>query len=248
VSRDIDWLDLPDVMTASYRNYSRSPRSWMYRGSKKSGFYFRTVDPRSENIQKILKFLKANNLPISSVKAVYNRTLIESFLGAYRIMNQRFTDSPNIFNVQEWKNDYKDRNNTVFRDFVYQQFDDRVKAFQDGTLRVPLIPTVHATVGAVCEKIAETGFASLSKVDNGFYGKGIYLSTHAPYAQQYVDQISDPAILISWVLPGNPYPVIEHPKQPNNLIGSALKSGYTSHYVIVTNVIRTELWFSLNVV
>lgn len=55
------------------------------------------------------------------------------------------------------------------------------------------------------------------------------------------------AIIISWVIPGNPYPVIEHPQKENNLVGYAvspshlltgerhpIQSGYNSHIVITT--------------
>lgn len=31
---------------------------------------------------------------------------------------------------------------------------------------------------------------------------------------------------------GHPYPVIEHPREPNSLLGHPLKVGYQSHYVV----------------
>jgi hypothetical protein len=49
-------------------------------------------------------------------------------------------------------------------------------------------------------------FANLSSLDDGFYGKGIYFTTHAPYSISYVSNRRDPAMIISWILPGNCFP------------------------------------------
>lgn len=38
-----------------------------------------------------------------------------------------------------------------------------------------------------------------------------------------------PAVLISYVIPGNIYPVTEHHTCANNLLGKAIRSGYQSH-------------------
>lgn len=38
-------------------------------------------------------------------------------------------------------------------------------------------------------------------------------------------------MLLSWVLPGNTYPVIENHLGPNSIEGTSLKPGYNSHYV-----------------
>jgi hypothetical protein len=49
----------------------------------------------------------------------------------------------------------------------------------------------------------------LSIIDAGFYGKGIYFSTTAIYTLPYFGTRKNPALIISWLLPGNVYPVIE---------------------------------------
>jgi len=43
---------------------------------------------------------------------------------------------------------------------------------------------------------------------------------------------SHPAIILSCVVPGNPYPVTESKDQPTSLNGQPLKGGYQSHYVL----------------
>jgi hypothetical protein len=97
------------------------------------------------------------------------------------------------------------------------------------------------------------GFASLSLVDAGFYGVGMYFTTHAVYACPYFISSLEPAIVLSYLIPGmsrvfiasseffsitfltcpgNAYPTVESPHSPESLQGSNLRRGYQSHYVI----------------
>jgi hypothetical protein len=47
----------------------------------------------------------------------------------------------------------------------------------------------------------------------GYYGKGIYFSTSAVYIIPYFASKKRPAVLVSLLLPGNPFPVIENPHE-----------------------------------
>jgi len=98
---------------------------------------------------------------------------------------------------------------------------------------VVILPVVHGTDLAVAERIAKTGFAALSSVDAGYYGKGIYFTSNGIYSFPYMLVRKQPALIVSWVLTGNPYPVIEDHDASVNLMGGALKSGHQSHYVVV---------------
>jgi len=99
---------------------------------------------------------------------------------------------------------------------------------------VPVVPMVHGTDVAVAWKILDTGFSALSSFDVGFYGCGIYLTSSAQYALPYYSTKSNPALLVCLAIPGNVYPVTEHPKGENSLMGQPIKSGYQSHYVLTT--------------
>ena len=99
-----------------------------------------------------------------------------------------------------------------------------------------------------CDPHILSGFVALSSLDAGFYGKGklwdvvfnaltqigIYFSSSARYISPYYLKKDKPAILICYAIPGNPYPCIESPKSTKSLVGSSLKAGYNSHYVLVT--------------
>jgi len=78
----------------------------------------------------------------------------------------------------------------------------------------------------------KTGFAALSTLDSGFYGKGMYFSSSALYCSPYFATKKDPVLLICLVSPGNPYPVIYGPKEEKNFLGAQIQSGYNSHYIL----------------
>jgi len=43
----------------------------------------------------------------------------------------------------------------------------------------------------------------------------------------------NPCFIICWVIPGNPYPVVEGPGEVDNVDGKSVKSGYQCHYVLI---------------
>jgi hypothetical protein len=96
----------------------------------------------------------------------------------------------------------------------------------------PVLTVAHATSLEKANKIIVSGFASLSTIDSGFYGKGMYFSSSAIYTLPYCFSYRDPCIMLCFVLPGNPFPVIESPTTPQNLVGKPILSGYQSHYVV----------------
>jgi len=101
---------------------------------------------------------------------------------------------------------------------------------------LPIIPMLHGTDNDIAWKVCQTGFASLSTLDAGWYGKGIYFSSSAKYILPYYATKKVPTIIISYIIPGNPYPVTENPQKPENLTGAAPKDAYQSHYVIVSPI------------
>jgi len=96
----------------------------------------------------------------------------------------------------------------------------------------PIIVGAHGTNKEMAMKIVSSGFAILSIFEEGFFGKGIYFSSHCIYTFPYFSSFKDPSIIISYILPGNPYPVTELPSGKNSLRGSPILSGYQSHYVV----------------
>jgi len=79
---------------------------------------------------------------------------------------------------------------------------------------------------------------TLSKLDAGWFGKGMYFTHFPAYASKYgclANKGSKKVLLLCWVLKGLIYPVVEDPKSANGFLGKPCMSGYHSHYAIVKN-------------
>jgi len=99
-------------------------------------------------------------------------------------------------------------------------------------LQVPIIPALHGTDEPIAKSIITTSFVALARGDAGYYGKGLYFTTSAKYALPYFASKQKPVVLICYVITGNAYPVIEHPRAKNTLMGTALVPNFHSHYVL----------------
>jgi len=97
-------------------------------------------------------------------------------------------------------------------------------------LTIPIIPMVHAADYQVLKNICGTGFGS--PCETGWYGAGIYFTSSIPYFSSYLQAAPAPAILISFVVPGNIYPAVEHHLSNSTLRGQPIRSGHNSHYAI----------------
>eukprot|EP01127_Copromyxa_protea_P015391 TRINITY_DN4423_c0_g1_i5.p1 TRINITY_DN4423_c0_g1~~TRINITY_DN4423_c0_g1_i5.p1 ORF type:complete len:215 (+),score=42.04 TRINITY_DN4423_c0_g1_i5:38-682(+) len=143
-------------------------------------------------------------------------------------MEQRMQSNPEIFK----KKTYILEDQGEFRAWTFEQFQKRANECNWNQPNTPVIlPAIHGTDFHIAWKICATGFANLSSLDDGFFGKGIYFTTYALYALPYFAKKERPAIIISFILPGNPFPVVENPNLKGSKVGTAIVSGYNSHYV-----------------
>jgi len=91
---------------------------------------------------------------------------------------------------------------------------------------------VHGTDANIAKQICSAGFAALSSLDAGYYGKGIYFTSSCLYATPYFGTKLDPAILVCFIIPGNIRPIIEDRNENVCFLGVTIESGYQSHYVL----------------
>lgn len=156
---------------------------------------------------------------IVSVKRVYNTVLLDNFVGTYLVQKERMSNK--VFHKKSWSSD---PNKSV----VHNAYLEIAKSFQWNTPEYPtVISVMHGTSVQIAEMIAKTGFAALSTLDSGWYGTGIYFTSSFEYCLPYIVARPRPAIIVSYVLPGNVYPVVkreDHEAKP-------IMSGYQSHYV-----------------
>jgi len=169
---------------------------------------------------------------ISAIYGVINPQVVTNFLGHRSILARRLEKDPSLFKKEDWRKDTQ----LDLRQWTMHQFGVLAQSspwYSTGEL-VPVVPMVHGTDAAVAWKILDTVFSALSSLDAGYYGCGIYFTSSAQYALPYYSTKRNPAVLICLTIPGNVYPVTEHPKEENTLLGLPIKGGYQSHYVLTT--------------
>jgi len=92
----------------------------------------------------------------------------------------------------------------------------------------------HGAKAIHLDSICWYGLLNLSTTDEGWYGRGIYLTQCPNYGQLYItDQQQKEQgsyeLLLCWVLLGKPCPVT------NLMVGGQCVSGFSSHYVVINN-------------
>lgn len=217
------------------RSYKTKDFRWKFKGNSESGYSYRDIERSDELFSKILSYIKDSDKMedmVDRITLVYNKTLTDNFIGTYLIQKSRMKNSSNIFFSRKWDVESGEKNK--MRRSVFDHYRDLCTGYEwNKEDNVSIIPVCHGTDLAIAEKICETGFASLSSLDQGWYGKGIYFSSYSLYCSPYIVSRRQPSIIFGWLLPGNTYPVTESHNSDDTLIGSALKAGYQSHYIAV---------------
>ena len=225
-------LFLPEEISWSFKNYLKYPWKWTHVKNDETEYYYRDYkfdSPEFDKIEVLLTKLKKGPLKPIGIRAIYNPGLTEIFINNWRITIDRYKNNYDLFFTRTYMKD-KDKMN------VMKHYEENVLTLLDcnKSLEVPLIPTVHGTSLEVASNIVLNGMATLSNLDAGFFGSGIYTSTSVCYCLPYAIGKRNPAIIISYINMGNVYPITESHLGDKSFLGSALKSGFNSHFILTT--------------
>jgi len=202
---------------------------------KENEYYTKKIAPSSKEFRRFQSLMTTmfnfDPLIIEELTAVYNPTLTSSFQNFQKTLATRKRDAPEIFFSRKWQQHTNQK--LPHSTWINDEYEKRCAMFKWNTgAELPILPVLHGTGLQIAEKICKTGFAAISSLDEGYYGKGIYFSSHGLYTIPYLCFHREPAILFCYALPGNIYPVHENKDQVDSLLGKALQSGYQSHYVL----------------
>eukprot|EP01124_Arcella_intermedia_P005524 TRINITY_DN13269_c0_g4_i1.p1 TRINITY_DN13269_c0_g4~~TRINITY_DN13269_c0_g4_i1.p1 ORF type:complete len:342 (+),score=71.95 TRINITY_DN13269_c0_g4_i1:128-1027(+) len=180
MKKDDEILRLPESLQASFLYAEQSRQDDQHLSQKK----IKENTPEYEFIYNLLTtnlgLIKGIN--IESAYAICNRTLLVSFVNYWQNMKSRWEDNRNMWVVKNWMN----IDTTGMRSWVYSEYEKYVDLFEwNQGIGVPIVAAVHGTSVPVSEKICANGFAALSSLDAGFYGKGIYFTNSCAYAIPY---------------------------------------------------------------
>jgi hypothetical protein len=207
-----------------------------YKVSKtEPAYYYKRVEPSTKEdklLNVLLENLDVGVIRFSSSYAISNITLAQNFSNHRKLQAQRMQESGSIF----FKRDWDKKSSPELREKTINQFQNYIAMWDwNKGLDIsdsPIVVAAHGTSTKTGWKIVSSGFAALSTLDDGYYGNGIYFSSHCTYTVPYFSMHGDPCLIICSIIPGNPYPVIEAPNDENSVKGSNLITGYQSHYVV----------------
>jgi len=198
--------------------------------------FYKNIKEESEEenlLNDLIEGLDFGSIKFKKRYAVVTPGLAANMSNTRELQRSRLSTSPAQFYGQKWKSKksapLKNKTMDLYNQIIHKwPWNDGLEIHDS-----PVLPVVHGTSADIGWKIATEGFASLSSLDSGFYGKGIYFSSSARYTLPYCFPKPRPTILICLTIPGNPYPVTEHRRTKNSFEGKPLCAGHQSHYVIV---------------
>lgn len=226
---------LPNEISVHFVNAMKSKKNWEQVESNPPLFRKELIKPKDkEVVMQIFNKLGGEGLPVKQIFAVYNPSLVSQFNLTKEKLEYRSGNDKSAFFHKNWKN-IQDTDG-MLREWSFHNFELKMEEFAwNADEAVGILPVIHGTSTTVAWKVCHNGFANLSKLDVGWYGSGMYFSTSAQYCLPYAASKPNPCFIISYLIPGNPYPVVEQPNDPaKSLSGRALARGYQAHYVSTT--------------
>jgi len=231
-----------------------------------------------DKLNKMLSGVGGDIHRVSKAYAVDNKILRSAFESFLDSIGRKHHDSPSLFKKRDWENLPKQPKQWNFVDQeAFKRIDaEYQKKYEEVNFRKRLLkhlashfckfreefneghrdlvsPMIQGTTEGAAWKIIGNGFATVVTVDDGFFGKGIYLTSDLNYASHYAvgntenqketNEDKEKVFLLALTIPGNPFPIIESPfitgfnqtleKNPKGYLGKACNPGYQSHYTIV---------------
>jgi len=216
-----------------------SPSSkWEKKGAKGSeiqslSFYSNGVGKDDDLVGKLKVALWSCGGSLDDVEeafALYNSSSQQAFEAHRVLVTSRHINDPLKFKIDNWK---QMEEASARADFVAEHEGHLSKFEWNATEHLPISLMVQGTTTEAGWSIAQGGFGVLASVgDPGWYGKGIYTTSHMKYAGKYADSkagaTTKPALLVCVVAPGNVLPVVDS----DNYCGKPGTTGYQSHFTV----------------
>ena len=219
--------------------------------------------PFFDKFKEVAAQLGFDPMLATKIFAITNDKMLSNF-GNYRdMLASKHLTSPQLFK-KDWRREVPPLENTEQRG-SFSDWHSTYRSKFTWNQKSPLpqfekpavIPMIQGTNEAAVWKICLQGFGVVGTTDGsdepGFYGNGVYFTSKLGYADKYAKSGTDGTkpFLVSMVIPGNTFPVVEHPfvdppvyekDKKGNLVrkansdgykGKACLAGYQSHFTLV---------------
>jgi len=160
-------------------------------------------------VSQITNILVSSNssLTISSVEAVLNPSQQRLFFGLIEKSETRLKD-PIFQSDLGGEVDVAQRQSTL-------EWLNQADFLLKHNRNILIAQLFHGTTSEAARNICVTGFADLSKLDQGWYGRAVYLTDSPQYALEYCVSKPDPCIIVTKSIIFNPFPI-----SPNDTLSS----------------------------
>jgi hypothetical protein len=186
-------------------------------------------------------WLGFNTDQVHKIYAVSNSKLLTNFENYRDTLMGKHRASPGLFKKTDWTEMDPDGRRKLFLDWFLTSASKYEWNYKDAG-KPKVVPMLQGTSEQAVWQICQQGFGVTATTDAGFYGKGVYFTSKLQYAANYSKESPGEGrvFLLSMVVPGNVFPVTEHPEKAGSLLGQACRTGYQSHFTIVESKDYTQ--------
>ena len=144
------------------------------------------------------------------IYAVSNEKLLSNFENYRDTLYAKHRASPGLFKKDHWKtmSEAEQREEFITWHSTYSS-----KFSWNDQSKPRVIPMLQGTSEQAVWQICQQGFGVVGTTDDGYYGAGVYFTSKLAYADKYARKGPEGTkpFWVSMVIPGNSFPVIEHP-------------------------------------
>lgn len=160
---------------------------------------FYLVPAGQKDWDAVMAIYNCPGLDIAEIQVISNRSMLISFSAGLEVGEER--GGKPVFRPA-WVNETGKRKDT--RQRVHDALVKKSKPV-NGLKHMRVVPMFHGTKQAIVASILSTNLANLATVDEGYFGKAIYFTSYAEYAERVYGK--DRTLLFSWIAYFSAYPV-----------------------------------------
>ena len=171
---------------------------------------------------------------VGNVEVIYHPGMNNTFAEAIKMLQQR---KGNPRYIPDWSR----QGDVSHRQTLHETQQRIAEAYGDDNYPdVTFMPLWHGTQRDKINSILSAGYTPFGETDDGYFGKGIYMTDAACYAQLYANRCvlehnPDGVLILNWVASYSSYPIIrdDFDTAEKRLVSRITPGKYDAHFVPV---------------
>ncbi len=187
--------------------------------------------------QKVLQCYGHDPVPgydVEKVEVIFNPSMNNLFKEQQKLLQKR---QGNPRYTASWQQE----GHADLRETIHQQLETLAEPYQDDDCPdVKLLPLWHGTQKEHLDSLLSTGYSPFGDTDDGYFGKGIYATHEAAYAEKYANKFkpthqNNSVLILNWAITYSSYPILNSDYNPitKKLVKKIPSGVYDSHFIPV---------------